>query len=181
VQRDSRVATVESFLVRYRIERDHAQRVATTAKALYLGGCPRPNADAAQRVEWAGLLHEVGITVSHIGFHKHGAYILANADMPGFSAGEQRQLARLVLSCRGGLEKVADVLADADLRAQILALRIAVLIHHARRPVNVPRIAVNSGARHRLTIPASWLKANPLTAHLVSKERAEWSSAGYKI
>ena len=53
--------------------------------------------EVAQRVEWAALLHEVGFSVSHIGFHKHGAYILQNADMPGFSAGEQDSIARLVL------------------------------------------------------------------------------------
>ena len=67
------------------------------AKALYLKAAPQPDAGVAQRVEWAALLHEIGYTVSHIGFHKHGAYILENADMPGFSAQEQRQLALLVL------------------------------------------------------------------------------------
>ena len=75
-------------------------------------GRRRPDEDAAQRVEWAGWLHEVGLTVSHIGFHKHSAYILQHADMPGFSAGEQRDIARLALGCRGGLDKVAGVLDD---------------------------------------------------------------------
>ncbi len=60
VHRDSRVATVERFLERYRIDREHAQRVAATAKALYLRAAVRPDNDAAQRVEWAGWLHEVG-------------------------------------------------------------------------------------------------------------------------
>ena len=181
VHRDSRVATVESFLARYRIDRDHAERVAATANSLYVRGSARPGQDAAQRVNWAGLLHEIGITVSHIGFHKHGAYILENADMPGFSAGEQRQLAALVLACRGGLDKVAEALGDADLRAQILALRIAVLLHHARRPLAAPRIELNAGRGLRLRVPASWLKANPLTAHLLEKERAEWSAAGHPL
>ena len=76
------------------------------AKALYLKSAPAPDPAVAQRVEWAGLLHEIGYTVSHIGFHKHGAYILENADMPGFSAQEQRQLALLVQGCRGGLSKM---------------------------------------------------------------------------
>ena len=42
-----------------------------------------------------------------LGFHKHGAYILQNADMPGFSAGEQGRVALLVYGCRGRLEKIA--------------------------------------------------------------------------
>ena len=51
VQRDSRAATVELFAGRYRVDRDHAQRVATMAKALYLAAAPVPDAAAAQRVE----------------------------------------------------------------------------------------------------------------------------------
>ncbi|MCL4761813.1 MAG: Ppx/GppA family phosphatase, partial [Burkholderiales bacterium] len=127
VDRDSRVRTVERFLERYRIDRGHALRVATMAKALYRAGAPRPSDAAAQRVEWAAMLHEVGFTVSHIGFHKHGAYILQNADMPGFASGEQQMLALLVLGCRGSLDKVAAALADADVRAQVAAVRLAVL------------------------------------------------------
>ena len=181
VQRDSRVATVERFLERYRIDREHAQRVAATAKALYLRAASRPDGEAAQRVEWAGWLHEVGFTVSHIGFHKHSAYILQHADMPGFSAGDQGQIAQLVLGCRGSLDKVADALADPDVRAQILALRLAVLFHHARRPFAAPRITLAVAATIRLQVPVSWLKAHPQTAHLIEKERAEWALAGFPV
>jgi exopolyphosphatase/guanosine-5'-triphosphate,3'-diphosphate pyrophosphatase len=181
VQRDSRVATVERFLERYRIDREHAQRVATTAKTLYLRAAARPDNEAAQRVEWAGWLHEVGLTVSHIGFHKHGAYILQNADMPGFSAGEQDSVARLVLGCRGSLDKVADALEDPDVRAQILALRLAVLFHHARRQITSPRITLAVAATIHLHVPVSWLKAHPQTVHLLEKERGEWAAAGFPI
>jgi exopolyphosphatase/guanosine-5'-triphosphate,3'-diphosphate pyrophosphatase len=181
VQRDSRVATVERFLERYRIDREHAQRVAATAKSLYLRATVRPDSEVAQRVEWAGWLHEVGFTVSHIGFHKHGAYILENADMPGFSAGEQESIARLVLGCRGGLDKVTDALDAVDVRAQILALRLAVLFHHARRPIVSPQITLTVAATSRLHVPASWLKAHPQTAHLIEKERAEWAAAGFPL
>ena len=179
--RDSRVATVERFIERYRIERAHAQRVASTAKALYLRAAARPDHDAAQRVEWAGWLHEVGVTVSHIGFHKHSAYILQNADMPGFSAGDQERIAQLVLACRGGLDKVPDALANVHVRAQILALRLAVLFHHARRQIAAPRIKLQLRPAIRLQVPSRWLKAHPQTMHLLDKERAEWAAAGYPI
>jgi exopolyphosphatase/guanosine-5'-triphosphate,3'-diphosphate pyrophosphatase len=179
--RDSRLVTVERFLERYRIDREHAQRVAAMAKSLYLRASPRPDETSAQHAEWAGLLHEIGFSVSHIGFHKHGAYILEHADMPGFSAGEQQRLALLVLGCRGSLEKVADWLGDADLRAQIFALRLAVLLHHARRPIDAPRIDVSVGRTIRCRVPARWLAARPLTAHLLDKELASWGEAGYAI
>jgi exopolyphosphatase/guanosine-5'-triphosphate,3'-diphosphate pyrophosphatase len=178
---DSRVATVERFLERYRIDREHAQRVAAMAKSLYLRAAAHADQTSAQHVEWAGLLHEIGFSVSHIGFHKHGAYILEHADMPGFSAGEQQRLALLVLGCRGSLDKVADALHDADTRAQIFALRLAVLLHHARRPIEAPRIELSIDRTIRCRLPARWLAARPLTAHLLRKELAGWTAAGYAI
>ncbi len=174
ISRDSRVATVDSFMERYRIDRAHALRVAAMAKALYLRASPRPDAETARRVEWAAELHEIGFSVSHIGFHRHGAYILENADMPGFSAREQRQLAVLVLGCRGGMTKMAGVLGDADTVAQILALRLAVLFHHARRGIDTPLVRLKAGRGIEFSVSKRWLRAHPLTAHLLDKERAEW-------
>ncbi|MCC7327760.1 MAG: Ppx/GppA family phosphatase [Burkholderiales bacterium] len=175
-KRDSRVATVESMVERYHIDRPHARRVATMARALYVAGSSAPDAGAAQRVEWAALLHEIGFTVSHIGFHKHGAYILENADMPGFSAQEQRQLAQLVLGCRGGLQKMSDQLHDDDFAAQVLALRLAVLFHHARRTIDTPRIGVQVGRSVGFAITKRWLRAHPLTTHLLGVEGDEWTA-----
>jgi exopolyphosphatase/guanosine-5'-triphosphate,3'-diphosphate pyrophosphatase len=183
VRRDSRAATVERFLDRYHVDRPHAYRVAALAKSLF-ARAGHPDPVALQELEWAALLHEIGMTVSHLGFHKHGAYILQNADMPGFSSQEQQRLALLVLSCRGGLGKMVPALADAPRRAQIAALRLAVLFHHARRPIDPPRIAfgVNGGANGGVAVgvPERWLKAYPLTAHLIDKERGEWAEAGYR-
>jgi exopolyphosphatase / guanosine-5'-triphosphate,3'-diphosphate pyrophosphatase len=176
VKHDSRAVTVESLTERWHIDRAHARRVAAMAKALYLKAAPDPDPQAAQRVEWAGLLHEIGYTVSHIGFHKHGAYILENADMPGFSATEQRKLALLVLGCRGGLSKMAELLADDDLAAQVLALRLAVLFHHARRAIDTPRLTLAVGRNVKFAIAKRWLKAHPLTTHLLGLERIEWGS-----
>ena len=179
-QRDSRVATVERFLERYHVDRAHALRVANLARALYLKSAPHPDKATAQRVEWAGLLHEIGYSVSHIGYHKHSAYILENADMPGFSAQEQRQLAVLVHGCRGGLSKMEPALHNADNIAQVLALRLAVLFHHARRAIDAPRIALTAGRTIRFGVSVRWLKRHPLTLHLLTVEREEWETLGVR-
>ena len=179
VRRDMRQSTVERFIERYRIDRAHAVRVATMAKALYERAVAAPIAETAQRIEWAGLLHEVGYTVSHLGFHKHGAYILEHADMPGFSSQEQHALALLVLGCRGGLSKMAPLLVDVDARAQLVALRLAVLFHHARGPIDTPRIVLKVDKTIRCAVASRWMKAHPLSAHLLGKERDEWRALGY--
>jgi exopolyphosphatase/guanosine-5'-triphosphate,3'-diphosphate pyrophosphatase len=179
ISRDVRTSTVEQFLVRYRIDREHAARVADMAVKLYRKAEPKPPPDATQRLEWAALLHETGFSVSHTGYHKHGAYILQHADMPGFAAREQQALAVLVLGCRGSLTKMAPALADPQFRAQILALRLAVLFHHARRSIEHPRILITFHPRIRFDVSARWQTAHPLTAHLLAQERSEWGPLGY--
>jgi exopolyphosphatase/guanosine-5'-triphosphate,3'-diphosphate pyrophosphatase len=178
VRKDVRAATVERFVDRYRVDREHASRVAAMAQSLYLQAVPNPSTDAARLIEWAGMLHEIGYTVSHQGFHRHGAYILANADMPGFASQEQRRLALLVQGCRGGLGKMAPQLADVETRAQLCALRLGVLFHHARNPIATPRLDLKVGRAIRFAAPKRWLKAHPLTAHLLAAERDEWKAQG---
>ena len=179
IEHDARDVTVQQFIARYRLDRDHATRIAAMAVALFRAA--RPNAERAvtQTLERAALLHETGLWVSHAGFHKHGAYILRNADMPGFSSGEQERLSQIVLACRGSLEKVAPMLADIEFRAQACALRLAILFHHSRRAISQPRLALGIGSRIRFSAPARWLRAHPLTAHLLEKEAREWKRAGY--
>jgi exopolyphosphatase/guanosine-5'-triphosphate,3'-diphosphate pyrophosphatase len=100
--------------------------------------------------------------------------------MPGFSANEQRELSWLVLGCRGGLEKMGPALADRTFRAELVALRLAILIHHARRPIDTPRFSLAVGSTIRFVAPKRWLRAHPLTAHLLAKEAREWTGLGYR-
>jgi exopolyphosphatase/guanosine-5'-triphosphate,3'-diphosphate pyrophosphatase len=180
IDEDVRKVTVERFVERYRIDRAHAARVAALAATLYAQAVPDATMAQLQLLRWAALLHEAGMSVSHIGFHKHGAYIMQHADMPGFSAGEQSHLALLVYGSRGGLSKVQSALTDAHVRAQLLALRLAVLFHHARTPITLPRFKFNVAGHVRFSTAARWLKAHPLTAHLLTKERAQWEALKYR-
>jgi len=153
--------------------------VAEMAVVLYAQAAPTLDTAASQRLRWAALLHEIGLSVAHSGFHKHGAYILWNADMPGFSAREQQDLARMVLACRGGLGKALPLLGDDDLRARTLALRLAVLFHHSRRMVDPPRLRVRASPYIVVDVQKRWRKAHPLSDHLLANEEEEWRKAGW--
>ncbi|HVR94856.1 MAG TPA: Ppx/GppA phosphatase family protein [Casimicrobiaceae bacterium] len=179
IDEDVRKLTVERFVDRYRIERAHAARVAALAAALCRRVTPVRDPAQTQLLTWASLLHEIGMSVAHLSFHKHGAYILQHADMPGFSAGEQSRLAILVYGCRGGLAKVSAALSDPDLRAQLFSLRLAVLFHHARTIIALPRIELAAGGRIGLGVSERWLAKHPLTAHLLAKERRQWKELGH--
>jgi exopolyphosphatase/guanosine-5'-triphosphate,3'-diphosphate pyrophosphatase len=75
---------------------------------------------------------------------------------------------------------VAPLLADAEFRTQLCALRLAVLFHHARRPIALPRLALEAGRTMGVDVPARWLAAHPLTDHLLQKEADEWRRQGFR-
>jgi len=179
INEDARASTIERFIVRYGIDRPQALRAGDLAAKLFRRAMDSPDVTLVKLVEWAGRLHEIGMSISHDGFHKHGAYILQNADMPGFSAGEQSRLAFLVYACRGGLAKVAHSLDERDVRAAVLAVRVAILVHHARAAITVPRISLKVARTIDFGISRRWLAAHPLTDYLLAKERAQWATLGH--
>ena len=91
-----------------------------------------------QILSWAARLHEVGISVAHSGYHKHSAYILGNADMPGFSRREQDRLSLLALAHRGTPVKVRDSVTERLDFALIFSLRLAVVFHRSRSDIDFP-------------------------------------------
>ena len=107
---DMREATVAQFVRRYHIDGAQAERVRALAliyDALTPGADREDDADRAM-LEWAARLAEIGLSIAQASYHKHSAYVLSNADMPGFSRMEQARLARIVLAHRGKLGKVQD-------------------------------------------------------------------------
>ncbi len=92
--------TVVHFRRRYQVDKAQVVRVERTAVAL-LGQMIKLDSpeheDDVHFLRWAVSLHEIGLSVAHSEFHKHGAYIVGHADMPGFSKRDQARLALLVL------------------------------------------------------------------------------------
>jgi exopolyphosphatase/guanosine-5'-triphosphate,3'-diphosphate pyrophosphatase len=180
---DMRDVTVAQFMQRYHVDAQQAKRVGGFAAALYekLGG-DIIDEDAPQLLAWAAKLHEIGIPVAYSGYHKHSAYIISNADMPGFSREEQERLAALVLNHRRSLKKSLETLPEEENRALVLALRLAVLLCRARRDARFPPLDIRlQGERVRLSFDSAWLEANPLTATALREEIAEWTRVGLEL
>ncbi len=180
--KDLRDATVQQFMRRYQVELGQAQRVADTA-LFFLGQVRRGEGDeeddAVRFLRWAAQLHEIGISVAHSSYHKHSTYILANADMPGFSKMDQGRLARLVLAHRGKLERVQAMDPDNPDWLLICCLRLAALIHRARDNAPLPPLALQAGAKgFQLVADAQWLEQSPLTAAALEEEGRQWSQVG---
>jgi exopolyphosphatase/guanosine-5'-triphosphate,3'-diphosphate pyrophosphatase len=133
-------------------------------------------------LRWSAALHEVGLSIAQTGYHKHSAYILSNADMPGFSQMDQRRLARIVLAHRGKLTKLEGLPIrsfDWDL---ILCVRIATLFHRSRVDIALPPIGCKeTDSGFQLTLPRRWLDDHPLTAAALESEADEWRALGMRL
>ena len=182
---DMREITVRQFMRRYHVDPVQAGHVGQLGIDLLrqlAGTLPLDLEAALQRLSWAARLHEIGLSIAHSGFHKHSAYIIENADMPGFSKKEQAQLSRLVLAQRGSLNKAAQLLPDNEAWAQILALRLAVLFYRSRMDFELPAIRLGwHGSSFELGMSKDWLTRNPLTEAALENEAKEWKSAGVKL
>jgi len=156
--------------------------VAQTAARLFAGIASAFPAEAQQHLEWAARLHEIGISIAHSGYHRHSAYILANADMPGFSRRDQERLALLVRAHRGSLAKATPLVTEAQDWPLIAVLRLAVLFHRSRNDEPLPSLSLAwQDKRGQLQVDPRWLADNPLTAMLLEKEQAEWRSLGLQL
>ena len=116
-----------------------------------------------------------GLDVSHNGYHRHGAYLTENADMPGFSREEQRLLARLIGGHRRKLtlEGLEELVPPWDRSAVylIVLLRLAVLLHRGRSPAALPDIQLTAKPRSlEVKFPARWLRDHPLTVADLQQE-----------
>jgi exopolyphosphatase/guanosine-5'-triphosphate,3'-diphosphate pyrophosphatase len=182
---DLREATVSRFMQRYEVDRPHAARVARTALDFYRQLRPQDDvaeSPAAQFLVWAARLHEIGISVAHSSYHKHSAYILANADMPGFSKRDQALMARLVLAHRGKLERLQSLTRESQEWLLVLCLRLAALLHRARDDEPLPRIAVGKTTDgFELQVDRDWLEGAPLTAAVLGEEVGQWANVGIEF
>jgi exopolyphosphatase/guanosine-5'-triphosphate,3'-diphosphate pyrophosphatase len=183
VQRqDMRVATVAQFMRRYHVDTAQADRVAALALGLLREVAERTRAADSRALEWAARLHEIGLSIAHAAYHKHSAYILSNADMPGFSKDEQARLARIVLAHRGKLAKIDDLAARSGDATLVFCLRVAALVYRSRSDLALPRIACRATSNgFQIAVPVSWLEEHPLTAAALEAEGDVWAAAGLRF
>ena len=176
---DTREETVNSFMRRYHVDQDQVTRVQKLALSLLgqVDGHLSMNKETAEHyLIWAIKLHEIGISIAHSGYHKHSAYIVENADMPGFSKMEQLTLGLLVRAQRRSLTKITLPPLDDDRCLLMMILRLAILFHRNRLDDNHPQLSLS---RDKLGFSleiedAGWLKDNPLTEAELSNEVAYW-------
>ena len=184
--KDMRDVTIAQFMQRYHVDALQARRVGALAFNLYrklAAESGEPEEEAVRSLAWAAKLHEIGISVAFSGYHKHSAYIVGNADMPGFSRDEQARLAVLIQAHRRSLNKLTKSIEQDDVDwGMVFSLRIAALLYRSRSDIALPPLQVRrQGKKFRLNLDAGWLGRNPLTVTALHDEIREWDKIGFEF
>ena len=176
---DVRERTISALQERYHLDKRHGEAVEASSMALWRCVCQDWEINTLgdeELLRWASRLHEVGLTIAHSQYQKHGAYLLRYSDLPGFTQQLQQELATLV---RGHRRKFVSAIfndfpaEDAQrLRRLCVVLRLGVLLQHARNYEPPPAISAKaSNRRLRLTFDRKWLEERPLTLADLENEK----------
>jgi exopolyphosphatase/guanosine-5'-triphosphate,3'-diphosphate pyrophosphatase len=176
---DMRDASIADLQARFKADVGQAAQVRRVALALWDMLHPRGADERRLELAWACELHEIGLMVSHHDHHRHSSYLIAHADVPGFSQSQQRRLGELLLGQRGGLRKMESAFAREAAADQLLCLRLALIECHARGPVRHPALQLSREGTHAtVSAPAGWAREHPRTAFLLQEESENWRRSG---
>jgi exopolyphosphatase/guanosine-5'-triphosphate,3'-diphosphate pyrophosphatase len=187
---DARARSVRSMATRFHVDTEQAQRVEATVVDFLRqlegpwGLADEPLAESALR--WAAHLHEIGLDISHSSHHKHAAYLLEHADLPGFPREEQRLLACVVGAHRRkvALERAEELMPPWHTLALylIVVLRLAVLLHRGRSREPLPAIRLTPKGRSlELRFPRGWLREHALTRADLEQEVDFLKAVGFRL
>ncbi|HTV86687.1 MAG TPA: Ppx/GppA phosphatase family protein [Dyella sp.] len=185
---DPRTASIDALANRYGVDRAQARRVESTALMLFdqVAAHWKLDVEAREWLSWSARVHEIGLAIAHSQYHHHGAYILRNADLAGFSREEQHLLAAIIQAHRRKPDKT--IFSALPQRYRQLAkhitaiLRLAVLFRRSRRAESLPQLQLAATAQ-RLTVrlPAAWLEQHPLTEADLEQEIAPMAELGLAL
>lgn len=188
--KDIRAVTVSGLRKTYQADAAQALRVSKWSLEFLKTLLPAQIPEGLRRrlenkLKWAAHLHEIGHLISHTDGHKHGAYILENTDTPGFARHELQRLSQLVLGQKGKLRKLEVDLEDDHLVCQLLSLRMAVILCHARRDPESGSVWLERVHDQPRTIwvrlKPLWSKRFPQSHHLLQQEVLAWQKTSWKL
>jgi len=181
--------TIDGWQRRFAVDRDQAERVRRTALAL-LGNAARDwqldEPACGCLLGWAADLHEIGLSVSARQPNRHGAYLVENGELPGFTPDDRRSVALLIRGHKGGFPMFALAsFSDLDserIKRLAIVLRLAVILERTRTGVDSPRVRIRAGGSEiELTVEQHWLDDHALSRRELEWERDRLAAAGIRL
>ncbi len=182
---DVRHRTVRAFMQRYGVDQAQAARVERTVRKLLSQAAKGWDLNLEKSRDflvWAAMIHEIGLSVAYSGYHRHGAYLIENADMPGFSMRDQALLATLIRTHRGKFTHARLEGQKSRTIRLALLLRLAVRLNRSRSDSQRPKVSLQTkGKRVRLRLSANWLDEHPLTYADLELEALRLEALGFEL
>lgn len=189
---DIRMRTTENLARKHHVDLSHADKVRRQAdqflKQIATESGIKKSDELATLLGWSALLHEVGLSISYQGFHRHSEYILRHTNMPGFNQEQQLVLATLARFHRKSL-KLSEM-AEFNLFKKrhiiqlIRLLRLSTLLNGQRNDEPLPSLAIkiNSDDNWQLVCEESdWLESNKLLHADLVTEQEYWQKANWTL
>ena len=101
--------SVLSMATRFQAEPGHGQQVARLALGLFdaTKSIHKLGPEARELLEYAALLHDVGLYVSHSGHHRHSHYLITQGELRGFDPAELSVIASVARFHKGAPPKIS--------------------------------------------------------------------------
>jgi len=188
---DSRSDSVENFAQRFVFDHEHSLRVSQTAVELFNQVKDdwfkkSELNEACKHLEWAARLHEVGLCIAHSQYYNHGAYMVGQADLMGFSRQDQSLLSALIQTHRRTLD--LDLFNEFDSNNKrigkrlAILLRLAVLLNRSRAEELPPIPTIKVDKKNiQLSFAENWLENHALTQSDLESEISYLDKVGYKL
>ena len=186
---DIRSRSVSEIARRYRLDREHAARVRKRALKLLAQvekAWALQERNWSQLLGWAAQICEIGLSIAHSQYHKHGAYIAEHSDLAGFSRQEQKLLATLIRAHRRkfpvAIFRELPKRQRRPMQRLAVLLRLAVLFHRSRGGDAAPRVRLEAGKNSlQLRFPDGWLEQHPLTSSDLEQEAVYLAAADFRL
>lgn len=185
---DLRNASIQRLARKFNVDELHANTVADVANKLFekisdgITFARGEYVNHARKLRWAAQLHEIGGIISPVDAHLHGAYILDHTEPVGFSQNELHCLSLIILGHRGKLKRLEADFSDRIFTMQLVCMRLAVILCHARHMPNLSGIQLSSNNHgFQLILPKSWAEKYPQSHYLLDEETLAWQKINWQF
>lgn len=175
-----RQRTINSLMARFNVDLEHVERVNQVAQNIFTQ-VKEPwelnNKHYQKLLTWAVSLHEIGLDINASGYHRHGKYIIENADFAGFNQEHVQALAWLVGNQRRKIQAPDDLswflLKPIKLVSTLVILRLACLFSKQRVDFHALDIQIKiNNERITCSLPFNWLNENPIISADLEQEKS---------
>lgn len=184
-----RERTAHSLATRYDVDTQYAQKVWSNCLFIFNQVKDKWSVntiDLKHILEWAALLHEVGLQINSRGVQRHSSYVIEQSDMPGFNQEQQKLIATLVRYHRKKIKvnefPVFANYSQHDVFALLSILRLGVMLNINRQETLLPEYKVEvTKSSITLNFPDDWFDASPLLLADIEQEKRYLDAVDIKL